>query len=168
MINHDVQSVYNRLVPIEVHRAVKTFTEEHNRFCTHINAINQFWKYLFLTVLVTIIPINLIMMQQLLFEDISLQLRLLFVVSLFWNFALLFGVQYFFASVSVKIHIMYAKLSRLQWCLNGYPFRMRIKMKLIMCFERLSSTKHRIGITMGSIVFTMPLFAKVNFNIIIK
>ena len=133
---------------------MKAFTEEHNRYCTHINAINQFWKNLILTYLLTMLPINLIIIHQLLFEDITLQLRLFFVVCTVYSDSLLFGVQYTFAQLSIKIHSKYAKLSRLQWCLNGYPFRMRIKMKLIMSFERLTSTKHRIGITMASIVLT--------------
>ena len=109
-------------------------------------------------------------MHQLLFEDIPLHLTLYYVACIICTDSLLFGVQYCFALYSVKIHSMYAKLSRLQWCLNGYPFLMRIKMKLIMCFERLTSTKHRIGFTMGSIVFTMQLFAMVTifFEIIIN
>ena len=161
-INYHVQSVYNSVDTNKVHRTVKAFTEEHNRYCTHIIAVNRFWKNLILTFFVTMIPINLIIMHQLLFEDISLQVRLFYVFCIFGSDVLLFGVQYAFAQLSIKIHRMYAKLSRLQWCLNGYPFRTRLKWKLIMCFERLSSTKHRIGITMGSIVFTMPLFAKVH------
>ena len=160
-INNHVKSVYDSLDPIKVHRAVKAFTEEHNQYCTHIIAVNQFWKYAYLIFLVTMLPINLTILHQLLFEDISLQLRLFFVVCIIVTDILLFGVQYCFALYSIKIHSMYAKLSRLQWCLNGYPFRTRLKWKLIMCFERLTSAKHRIGFTMGSIVFTMPLFAQV-------
>ena len=169
-INNHVKSVYDSLDPIKVHRAVKAFTEEHNRYCTHINAVNQFWKFPYLIFVVTMLPINLIVLHQLLFEDISLQLRLFFGVCIFGSDILLFGVQYCFALYSIKIHSMYAKLSRLQWCINGYPFRARLKWKLIMCLERLTSNKHRIGFTMGSIVFTMPLFAMVIilFKIIIN
>ena len=163
-INNHVKSVYDSLDTIKVHRAVKAFTEEHNRYCTHINAVNQFWKNLFLTFFATMLPINLTIMHQLLFEDIPLQLRLLYVVCMFCSDVQLFGLQFLLASLTVKIHSMYAKLSRLQWCLKGS--RIRVKWKLIMCFERLSSTKHRIGITMGSIVFTMPLFAKVLIKIL--
>ena len=158
-INYHVKSVHNSVETPNVHRAVKAFTEEHIRYCNHINAVNQFWKNLLLAFFVTILPTNLIMMHQVLFEDIPLELRLLFIVCMLVTDSILFGVQYSFALFSVKIHSMYAKLSRLQWCLK--PSRMRIKWKLIMCFERLTSAKHRIGFTMGSIVFTMPLFAMV-------
>ena len=160
-INNYIESVYRSVNEdtSKGYRAVKTFTKEHNRYCNHINAVNQFWKYGYLIFLVTMIPINLTIMHQLLFEDIPLHLRLFYVVCIFSIDVLLFGLQYCFALYSIKIHSMYAKLSRLQWCLNGS--RMRIKWKLIMCFERLTSNKHRIGFTMGSRVFTMPLFAMV-------
>ena len=161
-INNHVKttsSVYQSTDAAKAYRAVKAFTEEHNRYCTHINAVNQFWKNLFLAFFATIIPINLTIMHQLLFEDIPLELRLFYIVCIICSDTLLFGLQYYFALYSVKIHSMYAKLSRLQWCLKGS--RMRVKWKLIMCFERLTSAKHRIGFTMGSIVFTMPLFAMV-------
>ena len=158
-INNHVKLVYNTFDTNKVYRAVKAFTEEHNRYCTHINFVNQFWKNLYLMFVVTMIPINLTIMHQLLFEDIPLHLRLFYFFCIICSDSLLFGLQYCFALYSVKIHSMYAKLSRLQWCLNGS--RMRIKWKLIMCFERLTSAKHRIGFTMGSVVFTMPLFAKV-------
>ena len=158
-INNYVKSVYQSTDAAKAYRAVKAFTEEHNRYCTHLNAVNQFWKNLFLAFFATIIPINLTIMHQLLFEDIPLELRLFYVVCIVCSDTLLFGLQYCFALYSVKIHSMYAKLSRLQWCLKGS--RMRTKWKLIMCFERLTSVKHRIGFTMGSIVFTMPLFAMV-------
>ena len=173
-INRKIILAYDSDDNAQVHRAVKEFTEEHNRYCTHINAVNQFWKNFYLAFFTTMIPINLIIMHQILFEDITLQLRLLFIFCNFNSTFLIFVVQWTFAQLSVKIHSMYAKLSRLQWSLNGYPFRTRLKWKLIMCFERLTSTKHRIGITMGSIVFTIPLFIKVikfyclfNHNILI-
>ena len=56
-INNHVKSVYQSKDTIKVHRAVKAFTEEHNQYCTHINAVNQFWKNLLLTFFVTMLPI---------------------------------------------------------------------------------------------------------------
>ena len=151
-INYHVKSVYDSLDTTEVYRAVKAFTEEHNWLCVHINVVNQFWKNLLLTFFFTMLPTNLILMHQLLFEDIPLQLRLFYVVCILCLDSILFGLQYSFAKFSKKIHSMYAKLSRLQWCLKRS--RMRIKFKLIICFERLSSSKHINGITMASIVLT--------------
>ena len=157
-INQKIKHTYKRPHSREVHRAVKAFTEEHNRYCTHITAINHFWKYQFLAFFVTSFPINLIIMHQLLFESIPDQVWAFYFFCLILNQTQLFGVQYCFASLSVKIHSMYAKLPRLQWSLSRR--HMRTKLKLVLCFERLVS-KEKIGITMGSVVYTMPLFQMV-------
>ena len=158
-INRKIKQAYEkRDSGEEVHRAVKAFTEEHNRYCTHITAVNHFWKYQFLAFYCISFPVNLILMHQVLFEFIPLQIRIFYIFGLILNDSQLFGVQYCFALLSIKIHSMYAKLSRLQWCLNRR--QMQTKLKLILCFDRLVSRK-RIGITMGSIVFTMPLFQMV-------
>ena len=156
-----VQRVNNKSNSNVVQKTVKSFTEEHNRYCTHIQAINQFWKIPMLLFMVSALPFNLTMMHQLLFEAIPIMTRFLFAFGILIHGSLLFGVQYCFALLSVKIHRMYAKLSRLQWCLNRR--QMSVKLKLIICFKRLVSKK-KIGITFGSVVFVMPLFTKVNIQ----
>ena len=166
-INKTIEDIYRKQDPYEVDAAVKKFVEEHNRYCDHIVAVNQFWKNVLLAFMATAFPINLTVMHQLLFENLSLNLRLLYAIGMIFDDVLLFGLQYCFASLSVKIHKMHSKLSRLQWSLNGYPFQLRTKLKLLMCFERLSSKK-KIGITMGSIVFTMTLFRKVSSILLIN
>ena len=145
-INYHVMSVYDSKDTTEVHRAVKAFTEEHNLLCAHINVVNRFWKNLLLTLFITMLPANLIVMHQLLFEDIPLHLRFFYVVCILCLDSILFGLQYSFAQFSKKVHSMYAKLSRLQWCLKGT--RMKIKLKLNMCFESLTN-KRKIGFQNG-------------------
>ena len=158
-INRTIERV-NRNDSFEVHVAVIKFFEEHFRYCDHLLIINKFGKNLSIVFFVTSFPFNLIMMHQVLFEDLSINLRIAYGLMLFGDDAIMFGVQYSFASLSLKCHKMCSKLSRLQWSINRYPNRMRTKLKLLMCFERLSS-KRKIGITLGSMVFTMPLFSKV-------
>ena len=158
-INRKLNQAYKkRYSGEEVYRAVKAFTEEHNRYCTHINAVNQFWKHPLLGFFICSFPLNILLMHQLLFESIPDQVRFFYLFGLIINDSQIFGVQYCFASLSVKIHSMYAKLSRLQWCLTRR--QMQTKLKLVLCFERLVSKK-KTGITMGSVVFTMPLFKMV-------
>ena len=137
-INKQIMQVYYQSKVI-VCKAVKTFTEEHNSYCSHIDAVNKFWKNLFFIFMVSAFPFNLTMMHQLLFESIPIEIRILFAFGILIHGSVLFGVQYCFALLSVKIHRMYAKLSRLQWCLNRR--QMPVKLKLIICFERLVSKK---------------------------
>jgi hypothetical protein len=66
-----------------------------------------------------------------------------------------------FASLSSKIHKTGKRLSRLQWKINGWPFRARTKIKILTTFERLSSDT-KIGPSIGSlVVMTFPLFYRV-------
>ena len=160
-INRQINKVNNKSVSHVVVKTVTLFTEEHNRYCTHIEGINQFWKIPFLIFMVTAFPFNLTMMHQLLFESIPIEICLIYAFAILIHGSILFGVQYCFALLSIKIHSMYAKLSRLQWCLKRQ--QMSVKLKLIICFDRLVSKK-KIGITFGSVVFVMPLFTKVNIQ----
>jgi hypothetical protein len=70
------------------------------------------------------------------------------------------------ASLSSKIHKGAKRLSRFQWKINGWPFRTRTKIKILITFERLSSDR-KIGFTIGSLaVMTFPLFYRV-INIVL-
>ena len=158
-INKQIKMVKNEPYLEVIAKTVKTFTEEHNLYCSHIDAVNKFWKNLFLTLMVSALPFNLTAMHQLLFESVTIEVRLIFAFGMIIHGSVFFGIQYCFSLLSIKIHSMYEKLSRLQWCLNRK--RMSVKLQLIICFERLVSKK-KIGITFGSVVFVMPVFAKVN------
>ena len=144
----------------KVHQLVRQFTEGHNRFCSHIWIINFVIKKFYIAFLVTTMPINLLAQHQVLFESVKVHVKLAFIIALFFHDVCLFGLQSACALLSKKIHAMNSKLSRLQWSLNGYPFRMRIKMKLLMCLERLSAKK-KIGFTVAGAAMTFPLFYKV-------
>ena len=144
----------------KVNQLVRQFTEEHNRFCSHIWTLNEITKKFYIAFLVTNIPLNLLAQHQVLFESIKVPIKLVFIYALLFNDMCLFGLQAAYALVSKKIHAMNSKLSRLQWSLNGYPFRMRIKFKLLMSLERISA-KQKIGFTIAGTAMTFPLFSKV-------
>ena len=137
--------------------AIKRFNEEHNRFIKQLWNYNQYWRQIYLVFVVLAIPSNQIMKHQIIFESMELHIRVFFSLILILNDGVLFGLQLSYASFSKKVHKMCSNLSRLQWKVNGYPFRMRMKIKLMVSFERLSSNK-MIGVTMGGIVLTFPFF----------
>ena len=153
-INHKMERAHQYIDDRQTHRLVKQFIEEHNRYCTHIWMINVFYKNIYLAFLVTNIPFNLLALYQVLYESLDINIKLIFICSLFCNDICLIGIQSVFALLSKKIHKMGSKLSRLQWSVNGYPFRMRLKMKLLMCLERLSA-KQKIGFKVAGTACTM-------------
>ena len=161
-INYEIERVVEpNASSHEISKAIKKFNEEHNIFVTQIWSFNNYGKNIYLIFLITAFPINLSAMHQVIFEKIELQLRIFFTIGVFCHDLILFGLQLSFASFSKKVHKMCVNLSRLQWRVRGFPFRTRTKLKLLATFERLSSKK-KIGITVGSVVMTFPIFYKVS------
>lgn len=166
-INKNIELLFNRnhMNRSNIYGSVGKFIEEHNQFCSEIMLINKFWKDIFLVFMITAFPINLTIMHQLLFEDIDLYMRFFYAFIIILDDTILFGLQYSYALFSLKVHKMAKKLSQLQWEINGWPFRMRFKLKILMCFERLAHKK-KFGMTIGSVVVTFPLFQQVQYTLI--
>lgn len=143
-----------------ISQSARLFIEQHNRFCTHIWKVDQAIRPTFLALIVTAMLINLLLMHQIIFEDLLLHIKMYYAFLIYGQDLILLALQYNFAILSAKIHENCLNLSRLQWSLNGYPFRLRIKLKILTCFERLSANK-KIGISIASITLTMHLFSKV-------
>jgi hypothetical protein len=140
---------------------------EHNQLCSEIHNHNKITKTLYFYIIFINIPINLFLLHQYLFEDLKFYVQIIFLFILTIQSLVIFVFQYYFASLSASIHKPLNILSRLQWNLNGWPFRMRTKIKLLSCFERLSSNR-KIGLSIGSIaVMTFPLFFQVYIFFII-
>ena len=151
-------TLFQRNLNIHIHKTIKTFIEEHNEFCGIIADLNGLGGPLMFIFMFTLIPINLIWLHQLLFEDMAFHNRVFIgFTSMVWVsqiFTTLFGGAFF----SKQMHLTTKKLAQLQWKLNGWPFRLRNKIKLMTYFERLSSKK-KIGITIGPLTaITYPVF----------
>ena len=140
---------------------IKSFIIEHKNICEEIYKFNEFGKTIYLIIILTVIPMHLCLSHQFLFEDIEPVIKILFFFIIIIEIYTIFFFQCYFASLSSKLHKCVKILSRLQWSLNGWPFAMRPKLKLLIYFERLSSDR-KIGIIIGPLgVMTYPLFCKV-------
>jgi len=153
-----------RLNSYQVSITVKSFIFEHNQICVQISSFNKFWKKLYLIFVFTVIPMSLCFLHQFLSEEIELFVRFYIGFAVLVEFVVIFFFQFMIASISSSMHKSVNNLSRLQWAMNGWLFRTRTKIKLLACFERMSS-KRKIGFSIGSLaVMTFPLFYKVIFN----
>ncbi len=151
----------NQMTGYQISSTIKSFITKHNRICEQLISYNKFWSKLYFVFIMTIIPANLCLLQEFLFEDLKLYIKILVGFSIIVQFIFIFIFQFLLASLSNKIHRFGQKLSQLQWRINGWPFRARTKIKLLICFERLSSNR-RIGFSVGSLaVMTFPIFYKV-------
>ena len=146
-----------------LYTAINVFIIEHNMYCRELYLINKFWSKIYFMFIITIIPVNLLLLHQFLFECLEYEVKIFFGLLIVLISIGVFGVQYLWSYMSYKIHKSCVVLSQYQWRINGYPFRMRFKLNLMNYFERLSSDR-KIGITMGSIyTLTFTIFFQVIF-----
>lgn len=142
---------FQRNLNIHIHKCVKQFILEHNHFCHELYEMNRFWSKLYFIFTFNLIPTNLILLHQLLFENLETLARLVIgVSSLLWIIEI-FLIPFVLAHLTKQIHKTTKMLAQLQWRLNGWPFRLRNKIKLMAYFERLSHKK-KIGISIGQLV----------------
>ena len=160
MLNNLVISKHQNLL-INSTQTIYYYITEHHNICKTFNKFNNCWKRLYLTFFLTIVPVSLTFLHQLLFENIIVTVRMIYVIALIGIYNVLFLINYLLGLYSLRLHKMCKKLPRLQWHINVWPFRMRFKLKLLMCFERLSSNR-KLGVNIGSYaVMTFPTFSKV-------
>jgi hypothetical protein len=159
-INDFVMSLVNAN-QIKLFENYKSALIEHNQLCLELHNQNKIMKTLYFYVIFNIIPTNLILLHQYLFENLKFYVQFLVLFIIIIQTLAIFVFQYYFASISASIHKPFKILSRLQWNIRGWPFRMRTKIKLLTCIERLGSNR-KIGFAIGSIaVMTFPLFSQV-------
>ena len=144
--------------------STRKFIMLHNHFSTIIYKINFLYSRLLFFWLLLCMPPNLINIQLLFFENTDLAIKFLFAWLAFYTSLFMILLLYLMAYLSKESHRTTIHLSRLQWRINGQPFGLRHKIKLMSYFERLSSNK-KIGITIGpTVTLTMNLFSQVLFR----
>ena len=122
---------------------------EHNNICAQIIAYNKFWRKYLLYLLLSLIPLNLFFLNQVLFKSMQLIPFLLncTVILISWGFV--FFVS-FCASIIPKLMTKTAdKVFRLQMTNR---INAKTKLKIMSCYERVGHK--RIGFTVGTL-FTM-------------
>ena len=146
---------------------VERFTIEHHNLCCKVNKFGKFWKEIYLAGILAECPTTLFILHLLLFETIDYYMTIMYVIILIDAFVILIVLQYFFASLSHKMHKQCKLLARIQWLFNRNNSNLRFKLKIQTYFERLSSKK-RIGFSIGTlVVITFPLFAGVSDHSIV-
>jgi len=141
---------------------IKLALIEHNGICEEISDMNKITNKLYFTFVFVMIPINLLLLHQYLFEDLKFYIKICALFIIIVESIAIFLFQFYIASISSSMHKSRQNLLKLQWEINGWPFRTRTKIKLLTCFERLSSDR-KIGFSIGSLaVMTFPLFYKVS------
>lgn len=150
---------------LTLHQDISKFMDDHNDFCRLTYEYNRFWSKIYFIIFFTMLPISLIMIHTIFFEQTDLGHKLLFTISTLMIVINCFAIQFILAYMSKQIHKGTKDLARLQWYLKGWPFRVNNKLKLMTYFERLSANK-KIGLTLGpTVTVTFNVFAQVFHSI---
>jgi hypothetical protein len=108
----------------------KALIEEHNSICNDIKLHNKFWKYYSFAITYTLIPINLMTLQQVFFEDIIIPILILAIIFLVVFSSSQVMLNSITASINKEASISYKILIRLNLDSNSYiKFKDRIKVE---------------------------------------
>ena len=149
-----------------IHRELRKFMSDHNEICRLFLVYNKFFSKLYFNIVITLVPASLILFHTILFEKINGNVKSYLIFATIVLIASIFISQYFYAYLTKQVHKHTLLLSKIQWNVKGWPFRLQTKLKLMAYFERLSANK-KIGLTLGpTMTLTFLVFSQVQFNII--
>ena len=158
-IIHCQDNIFDRHLILR--KGIQMFIVYHNNYCLVYDKVFKSISNLLLVFFATILPFNLILSHQFLFEDISLESRFIIIMIIVIILYVTTICMYILAHMSRLTHRTAVPLSRFQWRLKGLPFGLRHKIKVMSYFERLSSNR-KFGITIGpTIAVTIPVFSQV-------
>jgi hypothetical protein len=86
--------INDRLSGQQISSTVKEFISEHNQICTQPWGYNKFWKKLFFSFVFTMIPMNLCLLYEILFQEFEIYVQNF--VCIHFNYA---NNNYIFVSV---------------------------------------------------------------------
>jgi len=144
----------------QINHEINHLLIEHNQICATLLSTNRFWKKFFLYNLCSMFPINLCIVQQVLFTQLLIIIRMLFTVTGFVTFAGIFFIIFDAARVYNCVHAEAKNISRLQWSMKGWPYQRKLKWKLLSTFESISVPN--LGFSVSSLaIINFPIFYKV-------
>jgi len=128
---------------------------EHNIICSQLSKFNQFWQKYYLSLIITIMPINLLFLISILFTELEMFAFITYISSVFYTWVFIFFISYFVSKVSKAVYLSRNGLIGLQ--LN-ITYNTRVKLKLMAFIEKLLAKRLIIGFSL-SCLFVMT-FAK--------
>jgi len=129
-ININLKSlIHNEFIS---NQSIDEFLKDHNDMCNTINDYNKFWKNIFQILVLSLIPANLLNLQQLLFEKMPNNTLIALVNFLIFTLTLLYICNTLTALVSKQVLKSYVLINKLLLKLkSNHSIRRRIKVMFI-------------------------------------
>ena len=136
---------------------------EHNAICKQIMIYNKFWSKYLLYLLMTFIPVNLLMLNQMLFKNLNIYLYYYFGFLVIVTWIIIFFLSYCLSTITKKIHTTGKILYKLQFCAERTNlYDSKTKIKLLIAIERMITPNIRVGFSVGPLfVMTYAMLMRV-------
>ena len=109
--------------------------KEQNQFSTRILKYNKFWSEFYLLMMIHFLPANLICLQQSLFGDLSIQLRIIFIICYLIGIISIVSTSLIVCLLTKDMKLYGKQLLQLQFAANlSLNVKMRIKVKYLLIF----------------------------------
>jgi len=134
---------------------------DHNKLCRQVLDYNKFWQKYYVNTIFCVFPINLCLLQQVLFSDLHFMLRILYSFCVLASWIFIFYLNFIASSVSKHVQKSAKALYKIQLEVkrtNLWINNLKIKIKLMSTFECVSGMKI-IGFSARSLfMITFPVF----------
>ena len=154
----------SRLDSKKILRLSSELLSEHNSIVRQIHNYNKFWRKYILYIIFTLIPINLLYLNQILFvSGVDYYLYYAYGTFLSLSWCILIILSFFASRVSSGMQSIGLYLYKIQFCAEKCSFHeTRTKIKLLSNFERMVNTNITIGFSVSTLfVMTHPLLYRV-------
>ena len=147
---------------VRLARMADQLIEQHNSICRQTKSFNKFWSKYLLYILISLMPLNLFLLHQVMFKEMQAITLLFncFMVGLSWIF--IFLVSFFASLVPKSMKLTAKKLFKLQMIIDSRSSSgVRTKLKILSAFEMNSTS---IGFSVGLLfLMTKTTFSKVTY-----
>ena len=160
---------YRELNARNITRMATKLIEEHNSICKQIGDFNRFWsKYLFY-MLLSLMPLSLFMLNQVIFKEMQVLYKMMNVLAVIIAWLFIFVISYFASMVSESLKKTAKKLFKLEMIVdqnkNKSSDRLRTKLVAMSAFERV--TNRYIGFSVGPMfVINKSTLSKVSIKLL--
>ena len=139
---------------------------EHHIICSQIKLFNIFWQKYYSSLIITLIPINILLLTMILFTELESFTKLLFLTVVIYTWVFIFFISFCASQVSKGIHLSYNRLFVSQFSIKT---NIMSKLKLMAFIEKLLSNRLIIGFSIsGLFVMTFPKLSFVSICLLLN
>jgi len=133
---------------------IMSLIREHNNVCQQLYKFNKFWQKYYISLLLTLMPLNLVLLVMILFSQLKFYMYIMYGCVAFNIWIFIFFISFCASLVSKTI---YLSSNKLFWTQIHIKRNLRLKFKVLMFSEKCDKKRIVFGFSVGSqFVMTFP------------